>query len=132
MPDATAAAEPPEDPPGVREGSHGFRVIPFARVVVHGQIVLDCDRNSGERPLQRFVSVRLYESLLGHRRAERVKPWIERLDSTEVELHELARLQLLVAHQLGELGGASEGFVGSQHAGDARPYPARPGVGIRP
>src|SRR5437016_11320644 len=28
MPDATAAAEPPLDPPGVRSVSHGFRVAP--------------------------------------------------------------------------------------------------------
>ena len=28
MPAATAAAAPPLDPPGVRVGSHGLRVIP--------------------------------------------------------------------------------------------------------
>ena len=28
MPAATAAAEPPEDPPGDSRGSHGFRVVP--------------------------------------------------------------------------------------------------------
>jgi hypothetical protein len=28
IPDATAAAEPPEDPPGVASGFHGLRVIP--------------------------------------------------------------------------------------------------------
>ena len=27
-PAATAAAEPPLDPPGVRSGFHGFRVVP--------------------------------------------------------------------------------------------------------
>ena len=39
MPAATAAAEPPEDPPGVRLRSHGLRVTPFASVAVHGKIV---------------------------------------------------------------------------------------------
>ena len=39
MPAATAAAEPPEDPPGVREGSHGLRVIPFASLAVQGKII---------------------------------------------------------------------------------------------
>src|SRR6201996_7307953 len=36
MPAATAAAEPPDDPPGVRVGSHGLRVMPLARLAVHG------------------------------------------------------------------------------------------------
>ena len=38
-PAATAAADPPEDPPGVRVTSHGLRVTPFASVAVHGKIV---------------------------------------------------------------------------------------------
>src|SRR5436305_5676545 len=33
-PPATAAAEPPLDPPGVRVRSHGFRVVPHALVWV--------------------------------------------------------------------------------------------------
>ena len=33
-PAATAAAEPPLDPPGVRVGSHGLRVVPHALVSV--------------------------------------------------------------------------------------------------
>jgi hypothetical protein len=33
-PAETAAAEPPLDPPGVRDGSHGLRVIPHAFVFV--------------------------------------------------------------------------------------------------
>ncbi len=33
-PAATAAALPPEDPPGVRAGSHGLRVMPHAFVLV--------------------------------------------------------------------------------------------------
>ena len=33
-PPATAAAEPPEEPPGVRSGSHGLRVVPCSRVLV--------------------------------------------------------------------------------------------------
>ncbi len=33
-PAATAAAEPPEDPPGTRDGSCGFRVVPNAEVSV--------------------------------------------------------------------------------------------------
>jgi hypothetical protein len=36
---ATAAAAPPLEPPGVRCGSHGLRVIPPAAVSVKGQIV---------------------------------------------------------------------------------------------
>ena len=39
IPEATAAAEPPEDPPGVRLGSHGLRVMPLASVAVQGKIV---------------------------------------------------------------------------------------------
>ncbi len=39
MPAATAAAEPPEEPPGVRAGSHGLRVTPFAALAVHGKII---------------------------------------------------------------------------------------------
>ncbi len=39
IPDATAAAEPPDEPPGVRVGSQGLRVTPFAAVAVHGKII---------------------------------------------------------------------------------------------
>ena len=38
MPEATAAAEPPEDPPGVRSRSHGLRVGPLWRGSVVGRI----------------------------------------------------------------------------------------------
>ena len=31
--------DPPEEPPGVRDGSHGLRVIPFAALAVHGKII---------------------------------------------------------------------------------------------
>jgi hypothetical protein len=34
IPDATAAAEPPEDPPGTRSRSHGLRVGPNAEFSV--------------------------------------------------------------------------------------------------
>src|SRR5439155_1672204 len=34
MPTATAAAEPPEEPPGVRSGFHGLRVTPWMYVRV--------------------------------------------------------------------------------------------------
>jgi hypothetical protein len=37
IPDATAAAEPPLDPPGVRVLSHGFRVAPKSRGSVVGR-----------------------------------------------------------------------------------------------
>src|SRR5205807_9789228 len=39
IPEATAAAEPPEEPPVVRVGSQGLRVTPFASVAVHGKII---------------------------------------------------------------------------------------------
>src|SRR5205807_7151322 len=39
MPAATAAADPPEDPPGVRSGFQGLRVIPLASLALHGKIV---------------------------------------------------------------------------------------------
>src|SRR5205085_5388159 len=39
IPAATAAADPPEEPPGVRVVSHGLRVIPFASLAVHGQVI---------------------------------------------------------------------------------------------
>ena len=35
QPDATAAAEPPEEPPGDRVGSHGFRVTPHRGLSVN-------------------------------------------------------------------------------------------------
>ncbi len=38
IPAATAAAEPPDDPPGVRVRSHGLRVAPNRRVSVDGRI----------------------------------------------------------------------------------------------
>src|SRR5690349_14036625 len=38
-PAATAAAEPPEEPPGVRLVSHGLRVTPLAAVAVQGKMV---------------------------------------------------------------------------------------------
>ena len=38
MPAATAAADPPEEPPGVRVRSHGFRVGPVWRGSVVGRI----------------------------------------------------------------------------------------------
>ena len=34
MPVATAAAEPPDEPPGVRSGFHGLRVVPCRNVRV--------------------------------------------------------------------------------------------------
>src|SRR4029079_7139205 len=43
MPEATAAAEPPDDPPGVRSGFHGLRVVPCRYVRV--QLV---EPNSGD------------------------------------------------------------------------------------
>ena len=38
-PAATAAAEPPDEPPGVRWRSHGLRVTPLASVAVQGKII---------------------------------------------------------------------------------------------
>ena len=38
MPAATAVAEPPEEPPLVRVGSHGLRVGPKRLVLVHGRM----------------------------------------------------------------------------------------------
>ena len=38
-PAATAAPDPPDEPPGVRVGSQGLRVMPLASVAVHGKIV---------------------------------------------------------------------------------------------
>src|SRR6188508_668066 len=46
MPDATAAPEPPDEPPGVRLVSHGLRVGPKRRDSVTGTIP-----NSGEAVL---------------------------------------------------------------------------------
>src|SRR5205814_1233828 len=39
IPDATAAAVPPDEPPVVRSTSHGLRVAPKVIVSVKGQIV---------------------------------------------------------------------------------------------
>src|SRR5579884_4323574 len=39
IPEATAAAEPPDEPPGVRLGSQGLRVTPLASLAVQGQMV---------------------------------------------------------------------------------------------
>src|SRR5882672_7455910 len=38
MPDATAAAEPPLEPPGVRSGFHGLRVTPSAGLAVYANV----------------------------------------------------------------------------------------------
>ena len=38
-PAATAAAEPPDEPPGVRDRSHGLRVTPPASLAVHGNSI---------------------------------------------------------------------------------------------
>ena len=38
IPDATAAAAPPEDPPVVRDVSHGLRAAPYRRGSVVGTI----------------------------------------------------------------------------------------------
>ena len=38
MPAATAVAEPPDEPPLVRAGSHGLRVGPKRLVFVHGRM----------------------------------------------------------------------------------------------
>ena len=38
MPAATAVAEPPDEPPLVRAGSHGLRVGPKRLVLVHGRM----------------------------------------------------------------------------------------------
>src|ERR1700733_14869259 len=38
-PAATADADPPEEPPGVCSGFHGFRVTPLASVTVQGKII---------------------------------------------------------------------------------------------
>ena len=40
IPAATADADPPEEPPGVRVVSHGLRVMPFASLAVQGQIII--------------------------------------------------------------------------------------------
>ncbi len=39
IPAATAAAEPPDEPPGVRLRSQGLRVIPVASLAVQGKII---------------------------------------------------------------------------------------------
>src|ERR1700759_4482313 len=39
IPAATAAAGPPDAPPGVRVGSQGLRVTPLATLAVHGKII---------------------------------------------------------------------------------------------
>src|SRR5436305_11116478 len=39
IPAATAAAEPPDEPPVVRERSQGLRVMPLASLAVQGKIV---------------------------------------------------------------------------------------------
>src|SRR5438270_12664757 len=39
IPAATAAADPPEEPPVVRSGFHGLRVTPVASLAVQGKII---------------------------------------------------------------------------------------------
>src|SRR5947209_19378949 len=39
IPAATAAAEPPEEPPAVRSRCQGLRVMPLASLAVHGKII---------------------------------------------------------------------------------------------
>ena len=64
MPAATAAAEPPPEPPGTRSGSHGFRDGPNAEFSVDEPIanssVLVFPSSRSPRPLQRAATVESY------------------------------------------------------------------------
>ncbi len=61
MPAATAAAAPPEEPPGVRDGSHGLRVGPKRRGSVTGTMP-----NSGAevRPMEMKPASRKRRTML--------------------------------------------------------------------
>src|SRR5919198_4959716 len=60
-PAATAAAEPPEEPPGTRVGSHGLRVGPYAEFSVDEPIanssMLVLPRSERPASLQRSATV---------------------------------------------------------------------------
>ena len=68
----------------------------------YGDVVLDRDRDPGERAVRRRRVVGLGERLIGERRPEGVQARIERLDPAQVELDQLARRHLARADQLGE------------------------------
>ena len=78
------------------------------RLAGHRRVVLDRDRDPGQRP--RGVSCRLGapERLLGHHDPEGVHAGVESLDPPEAQLDQLARMDLLGTHELGEHGRARE------------------------
>ncbi len=150
MPAATAAAEPPEEPPGVRAESQGLRVTPLAALAVHGKIIssgtfvipigiapaarrrrttspsaasaggYERDPRVTDWPATGMSSliaigtpasglsatpdmrVGVGQGLLGHRHPECVQLRIDRLDSRQAQLDELARGELTPANQIRE------------------------------
>src|SRR3546814_1598535 len=79
-PAATAAAVPPDDPPGVRLGSHGLRVMPHARVLVQLRVP-----NSGAAVLP-----------IGNAPAARNRARWTRSEEHTSELHSLMRTSYAV------------------------------------
>src|SRR5579871_3361498 len=76
MPAATATAEPPEEPPGVRSRAHGLRVGPNAEGSVTG-----CRPNSGvlvlpkiTRPAALYAATRALSATAGGTAAQSAEP----------------------------------------------------------
>jgi hypothetical protein len=91
----------------------------------HGDVVLDCDRNAGERARVIWADrVRDGERTLGVHVHERVQLRVELLDALERVLDQLACAQLAAAHERGQLAGGAEHQVGGGHRG-VRDYPVR-------
>src|SRR5919198_1127452 len=110
-PEARAAAAPPEDPPGVRSGSHGLRVGPNTSGSVNGTEpnsgrvvqVLDRDRHAVEwretfSPDNRFGLTGFIQRAVEAGGDVCVEPGVDLLDPTGVELDELDRRDLLLPH----------------------------------
>ena len=80
MPEATATAGPPEDPPGVRLGSAGLRVGPWS-----GVVVTPLQANSEQVPMPRITAparrrrATACASSGGRKSSNRREPWVVRL-----------------------------------------------------
>ena len=107
MPTATAAAEPPDEPPGVRSGFHGLRVTPWRYVRVQltepysGEVVSPTSTAPAAR--SRAASVAVWSAmcvLVEHRRV-RVGPTLDRDELLHAHRHARPHAGILTARDRG-------------------------------
>ena len=84
IPAAIAAPDPPDEPPGVRSGFHGFRVVPNSRFEVNPSAA-----NSGMfvlpttiAPAARSLSTTRASLVAGSASANATDPWVVRMPAT--------------------------------------------------